>query len=108
MQVGAAVFRDPAPEDMTMGALDDVDGIDPAVAGMLGCRLRRPRPGTERRLRVEPLGVQPDAPPVDGAERMGFDGFGHDACNVTGFAAADRQPALFVEPFSAGSGEPNE
>ena len=48
-------------EDVVVAALDDVDGVDLHVAEMLDRRARRLRPVAERRRRVEPLGVEPDA-----------------------------------------------
>jgi hypothetical protein len=61
VQVLAPVSGNARKQDVVMGALDHVDGVDLHVAQMRhrgACRLG---PVAERRVPVEPLGVQPDA-----------------------------------------------
>src|SRR5690606_12027446 len=63
--------------DMVVRALDDVDRVDLHIAQMLDGGAGRLRPGAEGRGRVEPLGVEPDAPRAGG---LHLDG-GSPACH---------------------------
>src|SRR6266702_6622022 len=85
-QIRAPVIRDAGPENMVVGALDDVDGVDLDVAEMLYRGRRRLRSLPERRRDIEPLGAQPDPPGFRLGQGMGFDGAGHGAANLAGFA----------------------
>ena len=78
-QIGAPIAGDPAPENMVVAALDDVDGVDLHIAEMFdggGCRLRAL---AERRRRIEPLGAEPDPPGLGPGQGMRFTRGGHGA-----------------------------
>ncbi len=76
-QIRAAVVGNPAPENVVVTALDDVDGVDLYVAEMFHGRRCRCRPVAERRARVQPLGVKPDPAGLGFGQGMGFIGAGH-------------------------------
>ena len=78
-QIGAAVVGNPAPENMVVAALDDVDGVDLHITEMFDRGRRRGRPVAERRARVQPLGAQPDPAGLGFGQGMGFVGAGHRA-----------------------------
>ncbi len=59
-QIGALVGGNPVPENMVVGALDNVDGVDLHITQMFHRGSRRLRPLAEWHWRVEPLGAQPD------------------------------------------------
>ena len=67
-QMVAPVSGDARVEDLVMAALDHVDGVDLHIAQVLHRGARRPGPAAERRVFVEPLGAQPEAPGVRVAE----------------------------------------
>jgi hypothetical protein len=71
-QIGAAIGRDPAEQNVMMAALDDVDGVDLHIAEMSD----RIRDGlcslAERGPLIQPLGMQPDLPGLSRGEGMGF------------------------------------
>ena len=56
-EVGAAIFRDPAPQDVVVTAFDDIDGINLHVAEVLHRRSYRLCSPAERRGGIEPLGA---------------------------------------------------
>ena len=78
-QIRALIVGDAGPEDMVMGPLDDIDGVDLHIAEMLHRRGRRLRTVAERRGAIEPLGAQPDLPGFRFGQGMGFIGAGHGA-----------------------------
>ena len=76
-QIGAAVIRNPVPQDMVVAALDDVDGVDLDIAELLDRGRCGGRSRAERRRRIEPLRAQPDAAGFGLAQGMEFGGAGH-------------------------------
>ncbi|MET3306166.1 hypothetical protein ABIF53_007181 [Bradyrhizobium japonicum] len=72
-QIGAAVGRNAAEQDVVVAALDDVDGVDLHVAEMSGRIRNGLRTLAERGALIKPLGVQPDLP---GLCRGEWDRFG--------------------------------
>ena len=78
-QIGAAIVGNPAPENMVVAALDDVDGVDLHVAEMFDRGRGCIRPAAKRRAHVEPLGAQPDPAGFGLGQGTGFIGAGHGA-----------------------------
>ncbi len=71
-QVGAAIGRDAAVEDVMVAALDDVDGVDLHIAEMVDRGRHGFRALAEGIARIQPLGMQPDLPCLCRGERKGF------------------------------------
>ena len=74
VQMCALISGDARMEDMVVAALDHVDRVDLHVAEMLDGEAGRLGPVAERRGRVEPLGVQPDAFGSGFRDRVWFGG----------------------------------
>jgi hypothetical protein len=85
-QVVAPVFRNARLQDVVMATLDHVDRVDLHVAEMLDRRARGRGTVAERRVLVEPLRPQPDAPRVGVGETEGQSGRTRHQC-----AARSRQ-----------------
>ena len=60
-QMLALISRNARIEDVVVAAFDHIDGVDLHIAQMLHRGARRLGPVAERRGRIEPLRVQPDA-----------------------------------------------
>ena len=78
-QIGAAIVGDAGIEDMMMAALDHIDGVDLHIAEMGDGTGDGSRAGAERRLRIEPLGGDPEPPCLQFGQGMGGYRAGHGA-----------------------------
>ena len=81
VQIRRAVSRNAGPQDVVVGALDDVDGVDLHIAEMLDGRARGLGAGAEGGGRIEALRVQPEAAGAGNAdfERGDVAGHGHSS-----------------------------